>query len=339
MKKFTVSVLFVFAVAMAGFVFSGLKTDSLTVTPKNMEFFADTGKKDNKQEDKDKIAHINELYEKFQEEKYEFENPEDAFYDSEFYIEFVDYLSTGENTAFPVGELSYKLNGIDIMENEKEFVLNGKSYKIRITGYNADYFFYTKSLVNSPVGNKNIYVQIYNDNEFYFAKVSERSNNYFSSFITAEGRDCVYIVISGINGANYPHSGFLGTLEWNGNSLKMADMLRLHDDENVAVFEEKNNNMCYTVKNGKYKKAEGGIFPSGCVFAYDDSIKDKFVFYGSEGFYNTVRYGNFNDQYANLMFADISLDNSEKKIYITSEDIEGGRYYMSIGYRNGVFSN
>ena len=45
LKKFTVSVLFVFAVAMAGFVFSGLKTDSLTVTPKNMEFFADTGKK------------------------------------------------------------------------------------------------------------------------------------------------------------------------------------------------------------------------------------------------------------------------------------------------------
>ncbi len=284
----------------------------------------------------DNLDNISKLYEDFQESKYKAQDAEDYFYNSDFYKEFVNYLSDKESInddiAYIGSKISYKAGSIDLKGKTESFTFNGNKYNIRLICYTADY--YVKNLTDSAMSNKNIYVQIYNDNEFYFYTLCQRENNYVNDFKVIEYNGNIYIVVLGSNGAYYPGSAFIGSLMWDGEKIHKDELLNLSENDDILFFKENNSDMWYTEKN---KSCHVNDFNWYNSFNYSNEIINKFVFYGRDDYAYVVRYNNTDNEFTDLTFVTAEFEGNN--IILSSESFEGIKTSIKLVFENGKYIN
>ncbi len=295
----------------------------------------------------DVLDNIKKLYEDFQESKHDAENAEDYFYSSDFYNEFINYLSerksinkdlayisskisygTGYKEGYKVG---YGASGIDLKGKTESFTFNGRKYNIRLICYTADY--YVKNLTDSAMSNKNIYIQIYNDNEFYFYILCQRDNNYLNDFKVIEQNGNIYIIVLGSSGTYYPCSAFIGCLMWDGGKIHNAEMINLSESDDILFFREINGNMWYTEKN---ENCHVNVFNWYNSFYYSNEIINKFVFYGRNDFVYVVRYNNTDNEFTDLTF--VTAEFEGYNILLLSESFDGIKTSIKLVFKNSEYS-
>lgn len=284
----------------------------------------------------DTLDNIRKLYESFQESKYKAQDAEEYFYNSDFYKEFVNYLSdkesVNEDIAYIGSKISYNKGSIDLKGKTESFTFNGDKYNIRLICYTADY--YVKNLTDSAMSNKNIYVQIYNNNEFYFYIICQREDNYVNDFKVIEYNGNIYIVILGSNGAYYPGSAFIGSLMWDGEKIYKVELLNLSENDDILFFRENNSDMWYTEKNISCHVNDFNWYNS---FNYNSKIINKFAFYGRDDYAYVVRYNNTDNEFTDLTFVTAEFEGNN--IVLSSESFDGVKTSVKLMFEDGKYIN
>ena len=182
------------------------------------------------------------------------------------------------------------------------------------------------------MSNKNIYVQIYKDSEFYFYTLCQRENNYLNDFKVIEYNGNIYIVVLGSNGAYYPGSAFIASLIWNGEKIYKTELLNLSENDDILFFKENNSNVWYTEKN---KSCHINDFNWYNSFYYSSEITNKFVFYGRDDYAYVVRYNNTDNEFTDLTF--VTAEFEENNIILSSESFEGLKTTIKLVFENGKY--
>ncbi len=324
MKKFFIALTLVLCVfAMILFVKSGreIKVNEST----------DLQISKNEENCTDMLQKLSRLYEDFQSEKHKSQDAETDFYNSDYYNKFVEYLSSKDSTSESIENIGSKIGNLDLKGINSTFDFNGKTYNIRMICYNADY--YVKNLTDSAMRNKNIYIQIYNNDEFYFYTLCQRENNYLNDFRAVEFNGKINIIVLGSSGAYYPGSAFIGCFMWDGENIYKSEMLNLSENDDLISFGENDGNVCYTENNSNCRINMLNWYNS---FYYNTELKNKFAFYGREDFAYVVRYNDTDNEFTDLTYVTAEF-NEENDIVLSSESFEQVKSNIKLVLENGKY--
>lgn len=113
----------------------------------------------------ERISALAQAWEDFTHRKHNETDPTDSFYQSTFYLGLKEYLADPVSLQVPIKELAWRLGQNDL--KSMEFSAGVQRKRLHYAGhwYGAD--FYVQSLTDLAMENKNIYVQMWNDKEFY----------------------------------------------------------------------------------------------------------------------------------------------------------------------------
>jgi len=180
---------------------------------------------------KEKIAELQNLWKKFESSKRDDMNPTNDFHNSEYLSKLKELLSERDSINISISDLSYILWQNALVSFSETVSLDNNEYNIRVIAYTAD--FYTKVLTDiCDVKNKWIFIQCWNDNEFYFSTLSDGNIHTAKGFIPIIDKGKLNIILSGYSCPGYPMPPFIWS--W-----------RLEDDgfQPCKLFEQDKNDM------------------------------------------------------------------------------------------------
>ena len=268
-----------------------------------------------KKESYDNINLIKEkfhrLYADFEKEKYNYSDPTNVFYESEFYTELKNFFSCRESSNIYDWEIREITGQSDIKSHTMQMLFNGVKYNVKFIGYSAD--FYVQSLTDSPLKNKSIFYQVWNDDEFYFGTLSEKSQDYFENFGIFYYDNMPLCIICGISGG-FPGSGFLSGFIWNGEEFETFSAFRLKNSENLYIAGENKQPQCY-----------------------NKNMNGKFIVFDKENYVEVSFCENGENLFGGIFSASFIFDNS--KISVSSLGLDGSLYETEFVFEDGYFTN
>ena len=156
-------------------------------------------------------------------------NAEEDFKSSDFITEFKKYLSTKDSTKLSEQEIKDMLGQTDIR------FLSGDvgGYSIRLICYNAD--LYNKAVTDAPVKNKYTFLQVYNDDEFYFKTLYDGDYYYTADFILFESGNDIFITAVSEYCMQFPNLIEIKTWKLSNGSILEADIFDSYNLEGWSI--------------------------------------------------------------------------------------------------------
>ena len=255
---------------------------------------------------------FSQLYSNFENEKYNYSNPTNAFYSSDFYNQLKSFICSKESVDIPDWELRSITGQDDMKSVSGNMVYNGTEYNVRFISYGAD--FYVQSLTDSAMMNKSLFYQVWNDDEFYSGTVFERGQDYIEGLGMFEYDEDVFAVLWGM-AAGYPMGSFLSGFRWNGSEFVECPLFYLENSDNVFIAGENNNLSWYNeYTNGKFM-----------VFGGKERIEVSFCEDGSRDF-------------GGIFSVNVDFSN-KNEITLSANGINGDVYKTELEFSEGIFRN
>ena len=166
----------------------------------------------------ERISALAQAWEDFTHRKHNETDPTDSFYQSTFYLGLKEYLADPVSLQVPIKELAWRLGQNDLKSMEFPLEYKGKDYTMRVIGYGAD--FYVQGLTDLAMENKNIYVQMWNDKEFYFHVLYERSHYSLLDAMAVNDGDGLTLFVSGERCSRYPRTQYVSAFRLSQNTFE-----------------------------------------------------------------------------------------------------------------------
>ncbi len=211
------------------------------------------------------VLNLRSLWKVFDQTRQTDRDPTHDFKNSKYLLALKNFLSKRESVALSANELGYLLTQADYSGIDKTIRIDGRELHVRVISYNVD--FYEQVMTDIPdIQNKWIFVQCWNEEEFYFKTLSDGDIQYFHDFIPMEINNMLYILMSGYALPYYPHPPFIWAWrleDENFNPAPIFDNTPYENEDyilyNHAVFDTFSYHtkwMLYT--DGSYLFAEKG---------------------------------------------------------------------------------
>lgn len=190
---------------------------------------------------KDEIIKLSLLNNDFKSKIKEDLNPAEDFRNSEFISELKSFFNSKDSLEIEAQELNIAFPDNYFFSVTKKFAMDGKKYTIRVIGYwmNLD----VRVLADSPIESNWIFVQCWNEEEFYFSTVSNGDVLYFNDFMPLEVEGKLNLVLSGYI-FSYSHPQFLSCWQLENNQFEPSPLFSEIKGENnyykvYDIIEEK----------------------------------------------------------------------------------------------------
>lgn len=214
---------------------------------------------------KNDISHLRTLWKEFDEARQNDVDPTDNLKNSKYLSELKALLGKRESLEVSGGELGQLLKQSDYKAVDKMMTISSKAYHVRVIGYCVDFNEQVLTDMRN-VKNKWIFVQCWNEDEFYFKTLSDGDVHYFTDFMPFELNNKLHIVVVGNAYPYGPYPGFAWTwcLEKDGFcQSSIFDNKAFENDEYVLDNNISFENSCYKSKwmmhtNGDYLFVEKG---------------------------------------------------------------------------------
>ena len=234
---------------------------------------------------RNEVISLRSLWKAFDEARDIGVDPTNHLKNSKYLLELKRFLSQRESLDLSAGKLGYLLDQSDYSAVDKTMTVGGKEFHIRVIGYNVN--FYEQVLTDIPsVKNKWIFVQCWNEDEFYFKTLSDGDIMYFTDFMPLQINNKLYIIVAGNACAYGPYPSFIWAWGLEKGSFYPSDVFDSNpyeDKEYVLYNNAAFNTGAYETKwmlhtNGSYLFAEKGKKGAdGCInhINTDCEIDDK----------------------------------------------------------------
>lgn len=197
------------------------------------------------------IRELYMLWMKFNNGKMDHIDPTEDFSDSEYLKHLKEFLSKRESLKVSKYQLPILLEQQDMEFIDKTVKIGEKEYFIRIIGYTVDlYVKATTDIVD--IKNKWIFVQCWNDDEFYFTTLSDGDVHSVVDFIPLDINDSLCIVLKGEDYIAYPHPPFLWAWTLTEDGFYPCDLFHLNLGETDQYLIYDKTNFSNNLSDGKW---------------------------------------------------------------------------------------
>ncbi len=208
---------------------------------------------------KDQLSKLSLLWKKFDEGKNQEIDPTEDFHKSDYIAELKKFLAKKESLEVSENILASILEQHGFETFGKTILVNEKKLNIRVISYNVDY--YVKAITDH-VGLKNnwTFIQCWNDEEYYFATVSDGDMHITDDFLPLVVDGNLDIILVGHSFPGYPQPPFLWAWQLGSNGFKEINLFNLSHDETdrylidniVDFFTSINENQWTIHTNGSF---------------------------------------------------------------------------------------
>ncbi|PKM51395.1 MAG: hypothetical protein CVV02_07260 [Firmicutes bacterium HGW-Firmicutes-7] len=264
---------------------------------------------------KSKISELNLLWSNFNDEKNDDIDPTEDFHNSEYIKKFKNFLGERDSLAVSQNALKKLLGQYGLESIDKTIQIGEKEYNIRVIGYNVD--FDVKAITDHvDIRNKWIFIQCWNEDEFYFRTLSDGGIHSVTDFIPLEINNMVHIILIGYSSPGYPKAPFLWGWCLGEDGICSSDLFNwrsietdkyfIYDNVNLANSHCKQKWTFYT--DGSYLFVEkrsaakaSELWPSDYLNVYceldEENRMFSFISRGREGIESTIQVKLVNNQF------------------------------------------
>lgn len=196
---------------------------------------------------KKSISELGMLWMKFNNEKLDYIDPAEDFRNSEYLKQLKEFLAKRESLKVSKYILPILLEQHGMESIDKTVRIGEKEYSIRMIGYTVDYYVkVTTDIVD--IKNKWIFVQCWNDDEFYFTTLSDGDVHSVVDFIPLEINHSLCIVLKGEDYIAYPHPPFLWAWSLKEDRFYPCDLFQLNlgETDQYLIYDKTSFNNCHS---------------------------------------------------------------------------------------------
>lgn len=160
------------------------------------------------EEVKREVLRLKELWNQFQKEPELMIDPIETFKQSEYLEELSDFFEKRESLEITIADLGWILEQYGLEAFEKTIDIDEKQFNLRVINYAVDLPVTVKT-GGVDLHNKWIFVQCWNEEEFYFSTISQGDIHVVYDFIPIVREDKLHIILIGQSSPSYPRIPFL----------------------------------------------------------------------------------------------------------------------------------